>query len=246
MKRVILLLGLVLSFSLVLAQGQNRMYLYSETGMIRSQANTVFADEQTGLETSCLDTPSHDPRNITDNIDGYPFLVPGWGKGVITIDGKEMACDKLNLFFHNQQLWVKFDNDIMNLEPRENIEAVVIEGKRMVGRIIPKVGDKPCWVEEMEAGPSVSVYKHYTSKYTPAIAPRNSYDAGNKASFINKASLYVSIDGGAVQELPEKNAAFLALFSKNADKMKQYLSANKINLKKEGDVLRAMSYYNTL
>ena len=246
MKRVILLLGLVFSFSLAIGQGVNKMYLYSESGTIRSQANTVFAGEQTGLETSCLDTPSHDLRNITDNIDGYPFLVPGWGKGVITIDGKELVCDKLNLFFHNQQMWVKFDNDIMNLEPRENIEAVVIEGKRMVGRIIPKGGNKPCWVEEIVAGPSTSVYKHYTSKYTPAIPPRNSYDAGNKASFTNKSVLYASIDGGALQELPEKAAAFLKLFPQNTEKMKKFLSDNKINLKKEEDSVRAIAYYNSL
>jgi|GEM_PF-2082956 hypothetical protein len=246
MKRIIALLGLIFLFSMVLAQGQNRMYIYSESGTIRSQANTVFADEQTGLEPSCLDAPNQNPRNITDKIDGYPFLVPGWGKGIILIDEKELACDKLNLFFYNQQMWIKLDNDIMNLEPRENIEAVIIEGKRMVGRIMPKGDGKPCWVEELEAGPSASVYKHYTSKFTPAIAPRNSYDDGNKASFINKGSLYVRIDGGALQELPEKNAAFLALFSQNADKMKQFISANKINLKKEEDVLRAISYYNAL
>ena len=238
MKKTLGILALMCTF--FLAQGQGIDFVGKSTIFVGGMVETA------GLDPSCLDASGGDSRNITNDIDGYPFLVKGWGKGLITIDGQELACNKINVFFYTQQMWVMLEDEIMTLEPRENIEAVVIEGKRMVGRMLPAGNGDPCWVEELEAGPLASVYKHYTSKYTGSILSRTGMDPDTKANFINKSVLYASFDGGALQELPEKNAAFLALFSKNADKMKQYLSANKINLKKEGDVLRAMSYYNTL
>jgi len=246
MKRVIVLLALGFFFSQTLAQGQNRVYVFDNNGTVWDRGQSVQADAQTGLDPACLDVPSRDARNITDHIDGYPFLVSGWGAGRIFTNEQILSCEKINFFLHNRQMWVKMDGDVHSLEPHESIQAVEIGEKRLVAKVVQKYGDTPCWVEELEAGPYASVYKYYTSNYTPAIPPRNSYDTGNKASFINKGYLYVSIEDGALQELPEKTTAFLNLFPQHTAEMKQFLSQNKIKLNKEADVIKTIAYYNSL
>ena len=240
MKKVKIIGLLIMICVFFEAQGQDRNYVGD--GLIRISSAMITM----GLEPSCLDNPGRDSRNISDNINGYPFLVKGWGKGVIITKDKEQVCDKLNFFFYNQQIWVKQDEEIRGLDAGENVQAVVIDGVRMISRVIPEHGMKPCWVEELEAGPHVVLCKYHTSKYTPATPPQSSYDNGTKAMFSNRGYLYVSIHGAVMQQLPEKAAAFLALFPDNTEAMQTFLSKNKIKLNKEADVIRAIAYYNSL
>ena len=238
MKKTLGILAFMCIF--FLAYGQDRNYVGE--GMIRVGSVAVT----TGIEPSCLDASGGDSRNITNDINGYPFLVKGWGQGFIITKEREQAYDKLNFFFYNQQLWVKQGEEVKGLDASENVQAVVINGIRMISRVIPEHGIKPCWVEELEAGPHVLLCKYHTSKYTPASPPQSSYDNGTKAMFSNKAYLYASIHGEPMQELPEKTADFLKLFPQNAEALKLFLSKNKLNLKKEGDMRKAINYYNTL
>jgi hypothetical protein len=79
------------------------------------------------------------------------------------------------------------------------------------------------------------------------IPPRDGYDPGTKAKFVNERSLYLGSESSPLQLLPEKLTDFLALFPDKAEEMKQFLAKNKIrNLRKEADVMKAIAYYNSL
>ena len=246
MKKFAGTLVMICTFFLVQAQ-ERTIYRVGRDGALVTFFSIAGDASSLGLDPSCLDVPKPDPRSITKDIDGYPFLVVGWGKGYVESKGQQLECEGLNLMLYNQQLWLKSEGKVIALEPNENVQAVVIEGKRVVHCSLPGMEDKPVWVEELTAGSNALLYKYHTATFTEPKAPVDSYDTKTNARFTNKSSLYIHITGGApMQLLPEKTAAFLALFPENAEEMQRFLSKNKINLKKEADVLRAIVHYNSL
>ena len=246
MKKILGALVMICTFFLVQAQGRTT-YRVGQDGALVTYYSIGGDASSVGLDPSCLDVLKPDPRSITKDIDGYPFLVVGWGKGYVESKGQQLECEGLNLMLYNQQLWLKSEGKVIALEPNEDIQAVVIEGRRMVHRALPGIERNPVWVEELTTGSNAQLYKYHTATLIEPKDPVNSYDSGSKAKFVSKSSLYIHITRGApVQLMPEKSAAFLALFPENAERMKDFLSENKINLKKEADVLRAVVYYNSL
>ena len=232
-------------FFLAQAQTQTRSMVGADGGFLL--LHPVNETSEIGLNPSCLDVPQPNPRSIIQDVDGYPFLVVGWGKGHVESKGMQLECDGLNLLLYNQQLWIKSEGKVIAIEPNPDIEAVIIEGRRIVPGLLPEQGSKLVWVEELATGNNAMLYKHHTATFVGPQAPVNSYDSGSKAKFTNKSNLYLNIaEGDSVQLLPEKAAAFLALLPQNAEEMKTFLSKNKINLKKEADVIKAVAYYNSL
>jgi hypothetical protein len=245
MKKTLITLSIIGSFFSLQAQ-ERATYRVGVDGVLLEFYGTG-GDSSIDLNPSCLDVLKPDPRSIIKDVDGYPFLVVGWGKGYVESKGRILECEGLNILLYNQQLWLKSEGKVIALNPDESIQAVVIEGRRVVSGLLPELRDKAVWMEELSTGGNAVLYKYHTATFVEPKAPVNSYDSGTKARFANKSSLYVNIPEGApMQLMPEKAAAFLALLPENAKEMQEFLTKNKINLKKEADVVRAIAYYNSL
>ena len=239
-------LGIFLMLSTVfVAQGQVKYRFNEHSTMI--EPASLMKDLNVVIDPAWLDNPE-DPEDISRDITGYPFLVVGWARGVIETKTQNFSCDALNFFFVDQQLWYKEEGSVRMLMPDASITAVLIGDRRLVHRVLPDKGLRPIWVEQLAVGEGVfSLFKYHTARYVLAIPPKDSFDTGTKAKFVSERSLYMGSESSPLQLLPEKLADFLALFPDKAEEMKQFLAKNKIrNLRKEADVIKAMSYYNSL
>ena len=185
-----------------------------------------------------------DPESRLQLVDGSPFLLQSWGTGKIDlIDREPVVYDKINYCIIVQQIWVKNkDGAVQAIVAPSKVKQITINDQVLVYRTL---GDNLSIFEKMEAG-KMELLKQYRSKYSPAVRATSGYEKPQKARFDTSVKFYYSPDSQDAKELPTKKVDFLKIFPENQDKMKAFIDKNKINLKKEKDLIKAFQYYNGL
>ncbi len=195
-----------------------------------------------GLETST------NPDKLFHDVEGYPFLVFGWGKGEITFDNSRVPCEKLNLCFYNQNIIVNNNGQIVNLIPLDSIKTITINGKIVVYRDLSKDGSnlKKIPIEQLNNDGKAVLYKNYTCRFKSAEKAVSGYGGAKEAQFVVNNELLCSINGGKLISVPQKKEDFIKLFPDEVEKIKDFIQKNKINPKKEKDIIAIFNYYNSL
>ncbi len=192
----------------------------------------------------CLDKWTSDSENIHPDIDGYPFLVHGWGAGYIETKNMKYECSKINYSFYDQKIVYENDNQIQVLLYKDTVEQVLINDKILVFRDLPKK-DITVPVELLVEG-KINLLKNYSTRYEQGQEAKSSYSSRTNSKFVTKVELYCSLDNGPLVEIPTKKDAFIKMFPDKNAEIKDFISKNKINLKKEKDIIETFVYYNGL
>ncbi|GAA3508688.1 hypothetical protein GCM10022393_20350 [Aquimarina addita] len=99
----------------------------------------------------------------------------------------------------------------------------------------------------VELSDNYSVYKKYTLKITPPdeldVDPMT---GGIPPGSIKTLTSYYLEENGVILELPVGKKDLLATLSDKKNELEKYISSEKINPKKEEDLLRLVSRYNAL
>lgn len=93
---------------------------------------------------------------------------------------------------------------------------------------------------------SVSLLKREQIKFYDKEKAASSYQKDKPATFRREDDTYYLKMGGKIIFLPQKKKSFLAALPEHSDKLKSFIKKNKINLKKEEDLIQITEYIGTL
>jgi hypothetical protein len=85
-------------------------------------------------------------------------------------------------------------------------------------------------------------------KFKPESKPKTNFEVYKPAKFERKKDTYFIKfkDKDMVVELPTKKSKFLKVFGNKASNIKSFLKKERINIKKEKDLIKVFNYFNTL
>ena len=108
-----------------------------------------------------------------------------------------------------------------------------------------KNGESGFFIEKV-INEKCSLYFKESKSFIKAIPAKSGYHTATKSKFVDESNYYIKFGNGALRKIPQSKSKLLKLFPDKRDNLKAYISENKIDLKKESDIIKLINYYNTL
>lgn len=196
------------------------------------------------------------PRTASKNthyaeMEGSPYLYDGWAKGVALLsDGKAY-----------KDLYLKYDEiqgiPLFKYELTDSAMAFAIPAVELMFSYIANdqehtihllSGFKP--VNDANGNTFYQVLENGKTKLLKRtvkkiIETRGFNDVATTKKVEERTSYYLAKDKQPVW-VKNDNKSVLAALSDKADKLKQYITDNKLNVKEDEDFAKVVNYYNTL
>lgn len=107
--------------------------------------------------------------------------------------------------------------------------------------------ERASFFKVMKATDKFSLLKKQEIKLTGGEKPKNTYDEYKAPAFKRaKDKLYLSLDNSNAMKVPTSKKKFYKLFAGNSSKIKEFVKKNKLSIKNEKDLLKALEYYASL
>ena len=189
-------------------------------------------------------------KSYTD-INGSPYLFEDWKRGSVTV-AKGTTYEGVNLMYDQVADELIFKNakgeSMVFAEPVrefsfkvENNDAVIKEQVFRNGFALVD-GAKPYTFYEVLVDDKIKLLKR-TSK---DVVEEASYSSATKVkSFQTSTSYYIAQNDKLVKVKNDKKSVLSALSNKKAE-LEAYIKANRLDLKKETDLAKLLTFYNTL
>lgn len=103
---------------------------------------------------------------------------------------------------------------------------------------------KSGYFHEIVSGKNSLLIKYYCD-YEAVKAGKPPVFHETPAKFVRQKS-YFLYDEDSLMLIPTNKKKLLVIFGKNSSKVKNYIKTNKLNLKKERDLMRIISFYNSI
>jgi len=188
--------------------------------------------------------------NTYSNISGSPYLFENWMKGTVTtLSGKTHQISALKLDLVTSQLLFKgSENEMFTFS--EEIAGIVLQSEESASReLVFKKGFSGSkglapsdFVQVLAEGKTTLLKK--TNKI---ISESRAYNSSTVDKSITTSTTYFFKNEKGellVFSLSRKN--FIQNFSSHQEEIKQFLEANKLNWKDDGDLVKVVAYYNAL
>jgi len=107
-------------------------------------------------------------------------------------------------------------------------------------------GDKSGYFSVLLDGTYFDLYKKSTVNYIKKKFAETNYQKDQPAKFIKKEVFYLVDNKGVFYELPSKRKSFISLFKQKSKELESYIKDNKLNITKESDMIKIVSYYNSI
>lgn len=91
-----------------------------------------------------------------------------------------------------------------------------------------------------------TLLKREQVKFYKKVAAASSYQQDKPANFKREDDSYLVQLDGNILNISQKKKTFIKAFPKHSSKLKTYIKKNKINLKKEEDLIETVAYLSTL
>lgn len=231
MMRKILLICSVFTLSI---SGYSQQLLNSST----SFTGDLFLKE--------IEKDARNVRPVNTEIDGTPYLKPEFQEGVvITLRG---AFNSVNMRYNIYQDVMEFNMGGKNLclDPTPLIKSITLDGQKFV------VGDFPFktsiirgFLVELVGG-SVSLYAKKNISFREAEPPKALESMAHLPKLVKLSDTYYlnrpNEDMVKVKSINE----IMFLLSNDTSDLKKYVKAEKLSNKKVGDMIKFVSYINSL
>ena len=204
-------------------------------------------------EPSQTDYRSNRTVNLMDNPNDYtgsPYYNADFSKGSIMSKGKTIAA--------NQALRYNVSKEEFEIRDPRNNESKIVNTVLRNKNIIIKIGDDSFeyisnsknrlrgYFIPLFKGDKSSLYKKITKKYIASQKAVNSMASDIAAFYKEKEVLYLVDDTGAFTELSSSKKGKLKAFGSLKKEVKDYAKQNKLNLNKEKDLIKVVSYADSL
>lgn len=179
-------------------------------------------------------------------IEGTPFMNPTYKQGETVINGKSKtkALMRYNAYYDSIEL-LDENKGPRKLLRRKSIEAV-FDGKTYKIYTYSDFGKiREGYFNPLNEGETKLLFKP-KKIFIQAEKPENGYDKYDPPTYKDISTYYiVKGDAPAIKTKLSKKQ-ILKHLGKNTQQIKNYMTAEKLNLKKENDVIQLIDYYNSL
>lgn len=180
-------------------------------------------------------------------IEGSVMLFPTKNnhQGKVYSGKKVYVLKDLNYNVKSEQFQTKLENDSIFIYNLEGLTRVQIEDKNFSVMYDAVAGERRIY-EVIQSGKKLSLMKRYSIKVLKASP--NPMVNRKKTKIIKKWRYYTVDANDNIVEFKGKKKAILAMAKDNESKklMKDFISANRLSVKKEEDIKKIVRYYNTI
>jgi hypothetical protein len=181
------------------------------------------------------------------NVTGSPYFIEDFQRG--SIFKRNIAIKRnVNLRYNaSRDLFeIKFNqNQSKVLKQTEDI-YVIINNKQFVYVPYSENPDINGYFEVLTDEGKLSLYKKYNKQFREGKKSINSMTTDIPATYQSKEILYLTNNDGEFTELPNSKNGKVKSFKSHHKLLKQYIKENNLNINKENDLVKLISYYNTL
>ena len=132
----------------------------------------------------------------------------------------------------------------------KNIRILILQSGKIYESIdyMTENGDKiRGYLTKITNNESVNLYKRERKKFVEKKPAKNSYAQAQPAKFINsEEEFYISRQDESAIPLSKKKKEVAEVFPKHKDQIIDYINAERLNIKKQEDLIRLTSYLNEL
>ena len=242
MKKIIALLVFAATFSGVSAQTSGQVATYT-TGA------TALTD---GLVLNALGSISDklDKLEYSDSsIEGSPYMSNTFAPGQLYYGDEAVG----NIFYrhnaYNEEIEIKQTNSeaasILGLSKDKNIRLVVNGKSTSFKTIVDRNGNTKNAYLTLLADGDYKLYKHLEVVFKEAKKAENSFVTGSPAKFTQFTEYFLEKpDAKRIDQIELNTKKFIQCVGK--DELKSFLKENKIKLKSESDLIKAVDFLNNL
>ena len=185
------------------------------------------------------------------NLKGSPYINEEFVSGNI-YNGKELTASNVYLRYNafSDEIEIKKSKHSSDQEYGALIKEpevfVKIDEQLYVFLPYQNSNEKGHYFEILSEEKAFDLYKKTEVDYTSPRQAKTSYDKDKPAEFKQTNSYYLVAKNGTFYQLPNSKNKMVKLLSKENKKVKEYAYKNKLDLDKEKDIIRLVSYYNSV
>lgn len=174
----------------------------------------------------------------TSELKGNPFLFADKDKkGIIYSKGNSFEGDSLNYNIYQNQIVTFKEEDSVFVYDSQLIDSVKIDDKRL-----HKMDGQ--FFEVIETGPKVSLFKKYKTRI--AEGQVNVTDRSKGSSRLVIMDDYYVLSQDQLMKFKPSKANLEDVFGDQSQEMKKRMKSEKLEYKKEKDLMRIFEIYNSL
>ncbi|UOB16413.1 hypothetical protein [Abyssalbus ytuae] len=185
--------------------------------------------------------------NKADNeIKGSVFLFENWNTSAFISlnDGKKYKLNGLNYNVIKGQMGYKISEDSIYMINPKILESVSINNKLFKRFLDPEVLKKS-FFEVLLINDKFEFLKKYHIRVKKGVYNKLTQQKITPDSYVLKSTYFIK-EEDEIKKIFLKKRAFLNFFEDKSEKIKKYVSQNKLSYKKEKDLKSIFNYYYTL
>lgn len=105
--------------------------------------------------------------------------------------------------------------------------------------------EKGGYFNVLSDGKTYDLYKKTTAIFREPQKARTNYEKDSPPTFV-KTTTYYLVQDGTFLEMPSSKSKVLKMMDKKGDEIKSYIKQNNIDIDKEADMIKLVSYFDSL
>ncbi|MFP4844155.1 hypothetical protein [Winogradskyella sp. PE311] len=180
--------------------------------------------------------------------DGSPYISEAFSTIKIAQFKDQVFTGRYNAY--NDEMEVRLpDGKIVALDNKADY-SVTFTGENKTYKTASYITDngtaKNGFLVVINSSDKYAVLKREYIKYYDKVPAVSSYQQDKAASFKREDDSYYAEINGKITPISQKKKTFLKAFPEQAGDLKTFIKKNKINLKKEADLMKTIKYLSTL
>ena len=190
-------------------------------------------------------------ENEYKNLKGSPYANKEFLLSKI-YKGKELVFDEIYLRYNAFSDEIEIRNSEENGKIsygaliKNSNDLIKIFNKVYVFVLLENSNTKGKYYEILSEQKLFDLYKKTTIKFHQPVAAKTSYDKDKPAEFKHTHTYYLVDKKGGFNELPSNKNKLLNELSKENKEVKDFAKKNKLDLEEGKDLIRLVSYYNSM
>ncbi|WP_461789110.1 hypothetical protein [Pedobacter sp.] len=177
-------------------------------------------------------------------VEGTPFLFKDWMNGsVIFASNRVVKSIPLKFNLESGEIYFKSPQSGNEMLFSDAVRSFTVNGRTFQAGFEPVDGNSKVTFYEVlgSADNKVKLLK----KVNKTIMEVTEYNAPNKKVFKENFGYYLVNDSKMPMKVKKDNS-ILSQFNEKEAQVKEFISKNKLNVKKDEDLAKILDYYNTL
>ncbi len=188
-------------------------------------------------------------KDFTD-IRGTPFTTTDWAKGTVTTaDNKTYTNLDVKYSDYEDKLYVRSSNDdVKGFDDRVNDFTLSYQkdGKEVLDHYRKGYNNVPGFDSKSFFEVLVDGKTQLLKKSIKKVQEKNEYGSMTSNKSFNTSTRYYIYQSNKANLLKKDKKSILAILSDKQPQLEEYIKKNNLSLKTDDDLIKIVSYYNTL